>query len=351
MEVDSSITVRPYHDTDVPDLVELFARVFNKSISAEHWRWKLALNRAPGGNVWLAVSADKPVFQYAGIAQRYHLLDREVVGIVSVDTMTHPDFRRRGLLTKVATQAYAAWREGGAGFVIGLPNQQWGSRAQALGWIELFPLHWAALPIRPEVLLAHKLKAPWLRHFRWASALWMRLLKRRLQDDPGLEITDVVHADLSFDELWMRLRDQQAFAAVRDSAWVNWRFLTSPLRRYSVLAARRGTATLGYVAYRTAKTDTRVSIHLAELIAANDDTRTRDRLLAALMERARAMGADVIVTLALPDTPHEGWLRRRGFFRGPGFSVQLVPLATALPLERLKDRREWLLSGADFDVI
>jgi len=352
MEVDSSTTIRPYHDADVPDLVELFARVFDTRITAEHWHWKLAVNRTPGGNVWLAVSGERPVFQYAGIAQRYVFDDREVVGMVSVDTMTHPEFRRRGLLTKVATQAYAAWREGGAAFVIGLPNQQWGSRTQALGWVELFPLHWSALPLRPEALLAHRLKAPWLRHARWVSALWLRILRaRRQQPDQGVEVSEVLQADAGFDELWARLRGEQAFAAARDRAWVNWRFLDSPLRRYQVLAARRAGSTLGYVAYRTVRTGTRASIHLAELITSNADTRTRDQLLAALIERALAVDADVIVTLVMPDTPDAGWLRSRGFLRRPGFSVQLVPLAANLPLERLKDQRAWLLNGADFDVI
>ena len=351
MEVDSSITVRPYHDADIPGLVELFAQVFDNRITAEHWRWKLEVNRAAGGNAWLAVSGDRPVFQYAGIAQRYRFLEREVVGIVSVDAMTHPDFRRRGLLTKVTAQAFAAWRDGGAAFTIGMPNDQWGSRTQALGWIELFPLRWLALPLRPEVFLARRLKLPWLRHARWASTLWERHLRARLRRDPRIEISAVTHADTGFDALWARLRDQQSFAAVRDSAWVNWRFLGSPLRKYEVLAARRGESTLGYIAYRIVTADGHVSIRLAEIITARDDRGTRDQLLAALMDRATAVGADVIASLALPDTEHAGWLRRRGFFRGPAFSVQLVPLTAHLPLERLKHQREWLLNGADFDVI
>jgi len=351
MEVDSSTTIRPYHDADVPDLVELFARVFDTRITAEHWRWKLEENRAPGGNVWLAVSGERPVFQYAGMAQRYQLDEREVVGIVSVDTMTHPDFRRRGLLTKVATQAYEAWRTGGAAFVIGLPNQQWGSRTQALGWVELFPLNWLVLPVRPEGLLARKLNAPWLRHFSWASALWQHWMRSRVKRNTGIEVSEIFRADAGFDALWNRLRGEQPFAAVRDSAWVNWRFLGSPLRKYQVLAARRGGSTVGYAAYRIARGGASTSVQIAELIAASDDTDTRSQLLAALIERAIAANADTLLTLAVPDLPESAWFRRQGFMRGPGFSVQLVPLTTDLPIGRLKDPRAWRLNGADFDVV
>ena len=59
--------------------------------------------------------------------------------MVSVDTMTAPAFRRRGLLTEVAARAYEAWRDAGIAFVIGLPNQQWGSRARALAGASCFP--------------------------------------------------------------------------------------------------------------------------------------------------------------------------------------------------------------------
>ena len=115
----------------------------------EHeWRWKLApTSKVP--NVWLATHADQPIFQYAAMPTRFEIGDRTHAVMVSVDTMTAPAFRRRGLLTEVASRAYEAWRNAGVAFVIGLPNQQWGSRAQALGWRELFPLQWLARPLRP----------------------------------------------------------------------------------------------------------------------------------------------------------------------------------------------------------
>jgi hypothetical protein len=343
-------SVRPYHEADTAALVELFARVFGARITAEHWRWKLGHDGAMD-NVWLAVARDEPVFQYAGIPQRYRLDDRTRDCLVSVDTMTHPDFRRRGLLTRVAAEAYAAWRNAGAAFVFGLPNQQWGSRTTALGWTELFHLQWFARPLRPEAYLARRFKLPWLRHLRGGRPLF-DLAYGRLRAEPGeVVVEEITTAGPDFDALWQRLAAELPFSAIRDRAWVQWRFLSSPLRRYHLLAAHRGTELVGYLAYSLPSADGRVSAQLAELIVPRDEHRAAAALLGEFAARADARGAETLVTLAVPGQPQAEWLRRRGFFTGAGFSVQIVPLAADLPLDRLRDARQWRLTGADFDVI
>jgi hypothetical protein len=343
--------VRPYHERDVPQLVALFTRVFGSDISAEHWRWKLTANPSPACNVWLAVAEGKPVFQYAGIAQRYQLGGSIAIGFVSVDTMTDPDFRRRGLLTQVATRAYESWRAADAAFVIGLPNQQWGSRAAALGWQELFPLRWLARPLAPEAYLARRLRMPWLARIPGLDAAWNKWFDRRLRPSAEVEVAEVARADAGFDELWQRLRSAFSFSTVRDSAWVNWRFADSPSRRYQLLAARRAGRVVGYLAFRRVESGRRVTVHLAELVAEPHDGAARASLLVALMARARADRAELLVTLAIPGTALDRELRRAGFFAGPEFSVQAVPFAGSPPIEVLRQRERWFMTGADYDVV
>ena len=44
--------------------------------------------------------------------------------------MTDPEYRRQGILTAIARLAYDTWRKAGIPFVLGLPNEQWGSLEQ-----------------------------------------------------------------------------------------------------------------------------------------------------------------------------------------------------------------------------
>ena len=61
--------------------------------------------------------------------------------------MTAPEFRRQGILLHLGEEANRHWRASGYAVVVGLPNEQWGSRTRMLGWQTLFPLEWLRFPL------------------------------------------------------------------------------------------------------------------------------------------------------------------------------------------------------------
>ena len=347
----NSIRVRPYRAGDESELVALFQRAFGQPSTDAHWRWKLRWPECPVDNVWVAQSEERSVFQYAGIPTRFSLNHRPATVMVSVDTMTAPEFRRRGLLTRVASQAYAQWREAGIAFVMGLPNEQWGSRADALGWQTLFPLQWMVRPLRPEAMLARRLRAPILDRARIPAALWNRFWQARVREDPSVHLERVCEADEAFDELWSTVEPGWALSTVRDRRWVEWRFLKSPTRTYSVTLARRRGRPVGYIAHALSGTEERPSAHLAELQTAPADTATRDTLMGALLRSLCASRVQAVSCLAIPGTPNFQWLRRCGFFPRQSFLIRAVPLREDLPWDLMRNPSHWNLSGADFDVI
>jgi hypothetical protein len=350
MNRDDGMAIRPCHEDDLPGLVALFAQVFSSSITVEHWRWKLGSLASPAPNVLLAMSGDRPVFQYAGIPAVFALDGRRSSAMISVDTMTAPDFRRRGLLTRVATEAYSRWRDAGIDFVFGLPNEQWGSRAAALGWVPLFNLQWLVRPLRAEALLAHRFGKPWLRRLTLLSKVWNRVAPSPRRD-PTVRTSSITRAGEEFDKLWQSCQGNARFSVVRDRVWVQWRFLDCPSRHYQVRLASRDGKPAGYCAHYVDESTGRRRAYLAELTAHRDDLGARHTLLADLIDDQLAQGSEFVATLASPGTVLYQELRSLGFFRGPAFSVQMVPLSANLPLERLRQANDWEISGAAFDVI
>lgn len=331
--------------------MELFGNVFGRAITEDYWRWKLQRPPATLDNVWIALCEEQPVFQYGGIPTRFWLAQAPATTMVAVDAMTAPAFRRRGLLTEVVGQAHAAWRQSGVAFVLGLPNEQWGSRTRAVGWQPLFPLQWLVRPLRPEAFLARRLRMPVLRRASLPARLWNGFLQRRLRRDPAIVTEPVAEADDSFDRLWQRCRSDWMFSTVRDREWVRWRFVASPAHRYELTLARRGGEPVGYMAHRLVRTEDRVSAYLAELLAAEADMPTRNALLFDLIARLQSQQAQALMTLAVPGTPLFRWLRGAGFVAGRGFPVHIIPLQGDLPTQSLQQPQLWNLSGADFDVI
>jgi Acetyltransferase (GNAT) domain len=345
-------SIRAYRPGDERALVALFERVFGRPITEAHWRWKLKQPPSPVENVWLAVDGDMLVFHYAGIPTRYRLPGGDVTAMVSVDTMTAPEFQRRGLLSSVGREVYDTWREAGVPFVIGLPNERWGSRTGALGWEPLFPLQWLVRPLRPEAILARRLKLPTLARLAFLGAVWNGFWRIRVRRDSEVQMRPVERAGPEFDRLWQRCGADAPVSVVRDSAWVNWRYLDANAGAYRVLLAEREGQPIGYVAYRVETHPGGVAGFIAELFTAQSDSRGRGALIDQTLDALCAAGADNAITLAIPSTPLYDSLKGAGFMRSRGaFSVQIVPLAPDLPMDTLRDPLSWNMAGGDFDVI
>jgi len=348
--------LRPFQLADVAPLVDLFGRAFGRPMPEAVWRWKLDRRHAPTDNVWLAVDDDdRPIFQYAGIPCRFHLDGREVEAMISVDTMAAPEQRRRGLLTTVGRRTYQAWRDAGVALVLGLPNQQWGSRTEALGWERLFSLAWRFRPLRPEALLARRWRLPWLSRRRLGG----RLLSRLAGSTPaaGLVVREITAAGAEIDRLWQRTRDQHRFSIVRDAARIGWRYLESPQDHYRILLAERpdGAAAepAGFAALRLEELpDGRRLGWIAEVHCSRHEPASVGLLINRAVALLSDSGAELVGALAVPASPFDRALRRAGFwFQRGRFSVECVPLADNLPLAELRRPENWQLMGGDFDVI
>jgi hypothetical protein len=137
---------------------------------------------------------------------------------------------------------------------------------------------------------------------------------------------------------------------VRDAEWIERRFVSSPARNYQMLVARRRNVPTAWLTYSLNRNEGRTTAQLVELFAPKGDTESSAALMLELLRRLAEQDADLVYTLAVPGTPLFAWFRSIGFIRGRSFGVQLVPLATGVPLERLRNPLAWRLTGADFDV-
>jgi len=359
-DVGDGWSLRPYRPGDETQLVELFGRVFGRPLPLETWVWKLKGQRTPVENVWVAV-ADRDgqvIAQYAGIPVRLKLAGTERWAMQSVDTMVSPEFRRRGILTALGKATYQSWADGGVSAVFGVPNQNWGTRTDALGLQPLFPLAWLRVPLRLGPAVARMsgapraFVAPLARAGDALASLWRAFASRHDCETPEVQLDPIAHAGDEFDRLWRGAAGGWDNAVVRDASWVNWRYLHAPGLAYRVLLARAAGEPAGYVAYRLAEAGSRRTAIIADLFTAPDATCVAAALLAAALADLLSRGAEAALATAPRYSGLQRTLRRAGFLPRRGTSqVLLAPLAPDVNPSSLRSPDGWLLAAGDFDVV
>jgi hypothetical protein len=348
-DLSSGWRVRPMRAGDEAGIRRLLERGFGRRLEQADWRWKFKLRPSPVENVWLAADGDgQPIFHYGGVPRTLKLGAEERDVMIAVDSVTESEFRRRGILTAGVRSAHRAWAEAGFACVLGLPNEQWGSRIQALDWRPLFPLTWLLRPLRPEQLLARRLGFPPLGKLGFIG----RLGRSLPQDppDPSFEIEEVERLGDEVGAVAAAYASEGLLLPARDSAWLDWRYFACPLHRYRMLAARRGGRLAGYLVYRF-DPESRYGF-IAELLTRPDDDGARYALAVAAAERLDRRGAIAVAALAAPGSALFRSLRHARFLpRRKSFGVHCVPLADDFDPAMLRDPSRFWLQGGDFDVI
>ncbi len=168
-------------------------------------------------------------------------------------------------------------------------------------------------------------------------------------------------AGRDLDALWERARPGYRNIAVRDAAFVEWRFLRPPTRSYRVLAARSGSGALeGYLAWRMTSFMGLGWAMLVDLFVPEDDggARAGRALVGEFVRRARADGAAVAAGLMFGHhraASHS--LRAGGFVVCPRaflpreFPVLLHWNGPGEPPPGFFFSRSWYLTLGDYDAV
>lgn len=336
-------------------MATLFERVFERPMTPQLWMWKFGDYTSTPPNVWLAVDRqDRPVCQYAGTPRRVRLADGERTVMVVADAMTAPELRRQGALTAVVTCAHEAWRDAGVAFVLGMPNEEWGSCTDALGWRRVASLRWMIRPLRPDRLLTKRMRLPGLPGLEAAGRLWNTFWDLGSWRPPGvvLEAVDRAASEAAFDQLAGALEPDERLRLHRDKGWMIHRLLDVPVLPYEIVVARDRQQTLGYAACRVQEVNGRRIGAIAELVTRHADRRVGSWLIREAAGMLRAAGADIAIVLAVPGSSNHRLFRRRGFLFSWGtFGIHTVILDPDIHIESLRGSGRWMLAGGDFDLI
>ncbi len=278
--------VRAYRPGDEHAILATFNRVFAavdpnfQPRTLAEWRWLFADNPA-GWRSALAVTDDGNIVgQYAGLCQRVRVGERIETFSQSVDSM--------------ADAAYRRLRKGGPFLRCGaFYIEQYSGRGEG----------------RDRVMWGLPIPVAW----RFGRSFFMYEMVRTqtklvgeartwcLPAAGGVDVQELSAVPEDVEALFERAAAPYAAIALRDRAYLHWRFDSNPLHNYRLAAARRSGRLVGLAYWRAGHFDGADDGLVAEWLVEPEDDGAR----AALLAWCRDLGAEVgceRTTALLPDT-------------------------------------------------
>lgn len=306
--------IAPWQPGDEAAIIDLFMTVFNQPMSLDAWRWRYLDHPDGDPLVMLAWDGELLAGHYGASHAPIRIDGGTVPAALSVSTMTHPDYRGRGLLEQCARPLYGEMQARGIRTVWGFPNASINALRQS-------KLDWE--PIADVAMLIRDL-APDASFMRGATEI-------------------VPQIDARFDALNQSPKGIWPDHSARILAW---RIDRNPHDHYRrlILPVDGGAEIAGYAILKP-YVDEKFDL---VALRARDSVSYATLIQAALAEAAEA-GARRVSTWALPRDPARLALERAGFTAsGPVSHLGGRCLGASSP--SFGDSRLWHLAMLDSDL-
>ena len=207
------IVQRPDWGSYKAQLKRLFEASFAKPMSTDYLDWRYYDNDRELLLFSIEKSGTAPVADLAASYSAFPVvLERNgqaLSAALSMTTMTHPDWRGRGLFPRLATELYAFAAERGVALVWGFPNANSHATFQSkLGWQDIYEI--PTLQLRYDV----------------AVVAAMRSSERVERDDAFVKTYPAMPAD-------------GLVRSRRDQRYLTWRYAKNPVHEYRTYVLSR----------------------------------------------------------------------------------------------------------------
>jgi len=307
--MNSSWHIKTYQEGDEHRILRLRRAVWGDidpvRLDLFTWYWQFRDN--PAGKAFCFLAEDRGVIvgQYTATPTRFNIHDQETIFAFSCDTMTHPDYLRQGMFVTLARRLYDSIQtEAGIETVWGFPNMNsLHGFTERLGWnIIDTPPNWMSF--------THPL-APFL-----PFLLPSRPILSAPKDPAKICFTAVTHFSSDFDLLWEKFKPRDRVIQVRDSRYLNWRYLGVKAFGYRPFAVHRQGGLAGYVVLRIVRLlGFRVGV-LMDMFPLPLISPEKTGIVLKWIKRYCLLNGAAFVVCLIPPR-HQYLLRRSGFRKVP----------------------------------
>ncbi len=339
--------IETYHPGDEQGILELFARVFGQNKDLDKWRWE-NMDNPRGASLFALLKEDNTVRGHLCLQLGLVKLGEETVLCGQrINSMIEQKYRHKGVFEQMFLHLLEQAHNRKLGFIFGFPN------AQSLRALQkIYPTEAVAQTprflkfYRGEAAVSRKINHPVLSRAAGLGLDVFLYFKNRKKASTD-KVSALKQFDQRIDQLWQQVSAGIHVAVVRDSAYLNWRYIDSPTQ-YQVLVFEQGGEVQGYIVL-LAEPDGMG--HIVDLVAL-EQAETVPALLSAADEYLRPR-CSMLSCWCLDQGQVSPQLRRYGFFSLPSQNTLAVSNigVTKQAMQVLLDREKWYVMIGDSDYV
>lgn len=346
--------IRPYRQGDERALGILYERIFARPFDESIWRWQFERAIENRGYIVFAEHGSTLVGQYATIPVRMHIRGKKTLGALSLDTMTHPEYRKQGIFVALAKEVYGRTQSFGVALVFGFPNDNsFHGFVTDLDFAVLENLVAMARPVCIARAVREKMKYPFL------AAVIGRPLQSICNAFCSKKTTDAaitVESASRFPESVTTLFDgcplKSGSLVVRDYEYLSWRYDRNPRHSYDIFLGYRNGTLAGYCVSGTTERKGLTIGLIVDLFADPHDRALTTSLVTAALEVMERKEMHLASCLLPSKSPFRATLRRLGFvFPMRRFPFIIRANSDAITSEALMKGAGWHITFGDGDFV
>ena len=354
MGMGNELLIQPFNDSGFSRLIELNETTYpGRDISnQEYLGWEYIRN--PDGLALITIGAmeRKIISQYVVLPRTFSIDNKLLCGSLSVNTLTHPDYRGMGIFEKLANETFNRCKEKNILFTIGFPNpisHPVIEKKQIFETIGFLPLLFR--PLNPFVSLIRYIKN---RKNKSGDEIEIYNSDEILSANTGISFFDFKNDSEKYEIFLQKFNNEKQNVTNRSLHFIKWRYVTIPNRKYYILKIEIENKIIALVIFRA-----KYIFGLRCCIIVDIMTPFNSADVKILLETIHKIAVKNKFDILFTTAPAHSWeyaiIKDFGFY---SMSKYLLPQRLAFIVKRhlstspqqVSDFRKWFLTFGDYDI-
>lgn len=335
------------HDLkDLTDLALLARSTYSKGeiISENYLEWEYTKNPAGNAIAFVEKDVEKIAGQYILIPKDIVVDGTSVKSSLSLNTITHPDFRGKGVFPRLAELTYSECKIDNIDFTVGFPNAN--SVKVFLGKLKFVEI--GRMPLLLNVVNPLKAIANFIKR-RGSDSNEELVLKIDSTGNDFSSLDLIIDAD-RYDQFLTTFESRGFITSKRSREYLKWRYVDIPLRKYHLFKYENNGIIESIVVIRAKEImGVRCGI-IVDYFSLGNSVRSL-----SIIKELKKNELDLIIATLPEESSEYKSLLRSGFFKIPEF-LMFKKLYVILRYHRsdisktYSDFKKWFITFGDYDI-